>query len=175
MSYLVVKALHLIAMVAWFAGLFYMPRIFIYSVEADAKPPAERDAVRDQLDIMGRRLWRGITWPAMIMTIVCGTWLAVLYRGWNQPWLHVKLTLILCLMAYHLMCGTIRKEIVARRSRWTSHGLRLWNEVATMLLVSIVLVAVLKNAVFDWRVPAAVFAVVAALTTGVFAYRRVRR
>lgn len=174
MLYPLIKALHLIAMVAWFAGLFYLPRILIYSVEAAGKPPAERDVLLAQLDIMGRRLWRGITWPAMLATLGFGSWLAVLHGGWSQPWLGVKLTLVAGLVAYHLTCGRLRKEVAARRTRWTSRGLRLWNEVATVLLVAIVLVATLKDAALSWVVPTVVMSVVLMLAAGIHLYRRVR-
>jgi putative membrane protein len=172
--YPLVKALHLIAMVAWFAGLFYLPRILIYSVEALERPPAEREPLLAQLEVMGRRLWRGIAWPAMVATLAFGLWLAVLYNGWSQPWLHTKLTLVACLVSYLLVCGRLRRAVAARRPSWTSHRLRLWNEVATVLLVAIVLVATLKQAALSWQVAAGVVAVVLALAAAVQVYRRLR-
>ena len=175
MLYPLVKALHLIAMVAWFAGLFYLPRILIYSVEARELPPLERDALLAQLGIMGRRLWRGITWPAMIATLTFGLWLAVLYDGWSQPWLHTKLTLVACLVVYHLVCGRLRRAVASGEATWTSYRLRLWNEVATVLLIAIVLVATLKNAARSWAVAGGVVAVIVALAVAVHTYRRVRR
>lgn len=175
MLYLAVKALHLIAMVAWFAGLFYLPRILIYSVEAYERPAPERDPLLAQLEVMGRRLWRGITWPAMVATLGFGLWLAVLRSGWSEPWLHVKLTLLALLVAYHLKCGSLRRAVVARSTRWTSYHLRLWNEVATVLLIAIVLVATLKDAALSWTVVAAIGAVMLALTGAVQLYKRLRR
>lgn len=174
MLYPLIKALHLIAMVAWFAGLFYLPRLLIYAVEAQEKPPAEREPLLAQLEVMGRRLWRGIAWPAMVATLVFGLWLAVLYGGWARPWLHAKLTLVTCLVGYHFVCGRLRRQVAARACRWTSHRLRLWNEVATVLLVAIVLVATLKDAALSWEVAAGVGAVIAVLTAAVYVYRRVR-
>lgn len=175
MTYFTVKALHLIGMVSWFAGLFYLPRIFIYATEARGRPEPARTVLLEQLELMGRRLWYGITWPAMVLTLAFGLWLAVLYDEWSRPWLHLKLTLVALLVGYHLVCGGLRKAIAAGTSRWTSHGLRLWNEVATVLLIAIVLAATLKSGVFRWSVAAGLVGTLLALTGGVYLYRLARR
>jgi len=174
-TYFTIKAVHLIGMVSWFAGLFYLPRIFIYSLEAQGRPELERRVLREQFEVMGRRLWYGITWPAMLVTLTFGLWLATLYDEWGRPWVIVKLCLVLALVGYHLVCGGIRKGLVAGTSRWTSHRLRLWNEVATVLLIAIVLVATLKSGAFRWSVAVGVGVTMVALTAGVYAYRLVRR
>lgn len=178
MDYFTLKALHLIGMVSWFAGLFYIPRLFIYDVEAGDRPDAVRDGMRDQLRIMQRRLWYIITWPAMIFTTVFGAWM--LLRLWQTSgtlpgWMHVKLTLIVVLMLYHLQCGRIRKQLAAGTFTWSSPRLRMWNEVATLLLVAIIFLAV-KKAALD-----AVWAAVGLVVLGVVlmilirVYRKIRQ
>jgi putative membrane protein len=153
MHYLLLKALHVVGFVSWFAGLFYVVRLFIYIVEAAERPPAERAVLEAQLGLMARRLWFAITVPAMVLTVACGGALAVLYvRGAESfaavPWLHAKLALIAALLVYHHQCGRVRRQLAAGTCRWTSARLRLWNEVATLLLVAIVMVAVFKS-LFD--------------------------
>ena len=143
--YLTVKALHIIAFTAWFAGLFYSVRLFIYNTEARIKDHPEQYILIEQLSTMQRRLWRGITWPAMVATVVFGGWLVSLY-GFGAGWVHVKLSLVLGLIGYHFFCGSIHHAILENRSKWTSNQLRALNEVATLFLVSIVFVAVYKNA-----------------------------
>jgi len=143
--YLTVKALHIIAFTAWFAGLFYVVRLFIYNTEARLKDTPDQSILIEQLCLMQRRLWRGITWPAMVATIVFGGWLVSLY-GFGSGWVHVKLSLVLGLVGYHLFCGSIHHAILENRSKWTSNQLRALNEVATLFLVAIVFVAVYKNA-----------------------------
>lgn len=175
MTYFTVKAIHLIGVVSWFAGLFYIPRIFIYSLEAYGRPEAERKVLLAQFEVMGRRLWYGITWPAMLITVVFGTWLVLLYDDWAQPWVWVKLGLVVSLIGYHLVCGVIRKQVVAGQTKWTSHRLRLWNEVATVILIASALVASLKNQALQWSVGASVVGVIFALTAGVYVYKKVRQ
>ncbi|MEO1333221.1 MAG: CopD family protein [Myxococcota bacterium] len=174
MSYPTVKALHLIGMVAWFAGLFYMPRLLIYDVEAQERPETERAILHQQLRLMARRLWFGITWPAMIFTVVFGVYLVVLYDQWSRPWIHVKLTLVALLVVYHLVMGRIRRQLVEGRCGWSSTQLRLWNELATLHLIITVLVASLKEAAFHWTVPVGVVATLVSLTLGVMVYKKVR-
>jgi putative membrane protein len=148
--YLLAKGLHIVGFVSWFAGLFYLVRLFIYHVEAAERPAAERAVLEAQFELMERRLWYAITVPAMMMTVVFGTVLAVLYvrmsEGFGQhPWLHAKLGLVALLLGYHAICGGIRRQLAAGTCRWTSPRLRQWNEVATLLLVAIVMVATFKS------------------------------
>ncbi len=144
-TYPLAKALHIIGFVSWFAGLFYIIRLFIYRVEAQSKSETERDILEAQLAIMSRRLWFGITWPAMIFTLGCGTWLLVQYGLYSMPWVHMKLTLVALLVGYHLITHRIYRQLRAHTCRWSSKGLRIWNEVATLLLLAIVFVAVFKE------------------------------
>lgn len=175
MEYLTVKALHLVGVISWYAGLFYMPRLLIYDVEANARPAAERDVLQAQLRLMARRLWFGITWPAMLFTLVFGTYLVVLYGQWERPWLHAKLALVALLVVYHAALGRLRAQVTAGTCRWGSTRLRLWNEVATVHMLVTVLVASRKDGAFEADLWLGILAVVAALVAAVFLYRRLRR
>lgn len=145
------KALHIIFIVTWFAGLFYMPRLFIYATEAGDKTDAEKNILRAQLGIMMRRLWYGITWPSAVLTLILGP-TVMLMGGWHktllQPegkWLLVKLLFVLLLYVYHFTLHKIVREQSNNRYRFSSQKLRIWNEVATIFLVAIVMLAVVKN------------------------------
>ncbi len=144
-AYLYVKALHLVFMVAWFAGLFYVVRLFIYHVEAGDKPASEKSILQTQLHLMATRLWNFITVPAMVGTAVFGIWLMVLVEAYRMPWFHLKLLLLVFLFAYHFHCGAILRNLKLDRNRMTSRQLRLWNEIPTLLLFAIVFAAVLKS------------------------------
>jgi putative membrane protein len=145
MTYLVLKALHLVSMVCWFAGLFYVVRLFIYHTEAHAELQPKRDILIAQFTLMARRLWLGITVPAMMATVATGAWLLSYHPIAQSPWLHLKFALLAGLLAYHFHCGAIRKNLSAGIFALTAGQLRAYNEVATFLLVSIVFTAVSKS------------------------------
>lgn len=147
MGFLYIKALHLISVVCWFAGLFYIVRLFIYHTEAQDKPAQERDILSAQFKIMSRRLWYGITWPACIFTIIFGLVLvsSTYWPMTGYEWLHLKLTLVGLLLAYQIKCHRIFKSLQNNTFKHTSKFLRIWNEVATLLLFAIVFVAVIKR------------------------------
>jgi len=148
---LYLTALHIIFVVTWFSGLFYMVRLFIYHVEAEKKEENERNILQTQYKLMEKRLWYIITWPSMILVIITGTWLALPYFAelGSYSWLILKIALVLGLILYHLQCGIIFKQLQNNIIKLTSFKLRLWNEVATLFLFSIVFVIVLKDAL-DW-------------------------
>lgn len=173
-AYPYLKALHLIAVVSWFAGLLYIVRLFIYHVETAARPEPERGAFHAQFTLMERRLWLGITWPAMVATASLGTWLMVLIHAYAFPWFHLKLGLLVLLIAYHLGCGRIRKNLAEGKNRLTSLQLRIWNEVATLLLFAIVFTAVLKSPTAAGKAMFCV-AAVAAIGVGTMSIARGRR
>jgi len=145
MTYLVLKALHLVGIVCWFAGLFYVVRLFIYHTEANEELQPKRSILIAQFTLMARRLWLGITLPAMILTVVTGGWLLRYHSITQSPWLHLKLALLAALLAYHFHCGSIRKKLIAGVYKLSSGQLRAYNEVATLLLVGIVFTAVSKS------------------------------
>ena len=127
--YLYVKALHIIFVITWFAGLFYMVRLFVYSAEVNEKPEPERSILLKQFGLMQKRLWYGITWPSAILTLIFGTWIGILYRG-LPTWLLIKLFFVAGLFAYHIILHVIFKQQQKENFKWTSYQLRIWNEVA---------------------------------------------
>ena len=147
--YVFAKAVHIIGFVSWFAGLFYVVRLFIYHTEALEKPEPEREILHKQFTLMERKLWLIITTPAMIITVLFGSHMAaklISGAGWaNVGWLHAKIPMLVGLIGYHHICGRIRKQLARGEARWTSVRLRLWNELATLLLVAIVMVAVFRG------------------------------
>ena len=151
-TYNVIKSLHIIFMVSWFAGLFYIVRLFIYHVEANEKPEAERNVLISQFKIMEKKLWYIITWPAMILTVVFGVWMLTtpIGIGWLKTgWMHVKLLFVIILIVYHMISHKMFLNLQKDHVKYTSTKLRIWNEVATMLLVIIVFIVVMKNAL-NW-------------------------
>jgi putative membrane protein len=144
MTYLILKALHIIGVVSWFAGLFYVVRLFIYHVEAHDEAEPKRTILLEQFTLMERRLWRAITVPAMVFTAVTGFWLISFFPLKDSPWLHLKLGLLLLLFAYHFHCGWIRTQLARGGRPFSSGQLRIYNEVATVLLVGIVFAVVSK-------------------------------
>ncbi len=142
--YLYIKALHIIFVVTWFSGLFYIVRLFVYAAEANVKPGPERNILLNQYSIMQKRLWYGITWPSAILTLIFGTWIGILY-GSLPAWLLIKLCFVLALFIYHLSLHSIFLQQQKQNFRWPSGKLRVWNEVATIFLIAIVMLAVVKQ------------------------------
>lgn len=150
MAYLYLKSIHIIFVVSWMAGLFYIVRLFIYHVEANDRPEAERLTLQAQFEIMQHKLWYIITTPAMGLSVLAGIGMI-----WLNPdlltmnWMLVKLLFVVGLLIYHFMCQNIMNKLKQGVFSWTSTQLRLWNELATIFLVAIVFTVILKSAV-DW-------------------------
>ncbi len=148
MLYLYAKALHIIFVITWMAGLFYMVRLFIYHTEAKQKPEHEYQVLHRQFMMMERKLWWIITTPSMYLAVAAGLTMLYVVPGLLQAgWMHVKLTFVLGLIGYHFICQRIMVGLRDETNKWTSLRLRLWNELATVLLFAIVFVVVLKSAV----------------------------
>ena len=146
MSYAVLKALHIVFVVTWFAGLFYIVRLLITS-RSPRQARAERDVLLPQLKLMSRRLWKGITWPSAILTAILGTSLVWSIPGYlHAPWMHLKLTLVALLFAYHGWTHVLVGQCDRDACTWSSQALRMWNELATLFLFGIVFLVVLKSA-----------------------------
>ncbi len=157
-----IKALHLIFVVTWFAGLFYIPRLFIYHIEASEKPSPEKEILTKQLQLMTKRLWYIITWPSAVLCTLFAIWLLVLMPAWlQQPWMHVKLAFVFLLFFYHIRNHSIFKQLQQDEVKYTSRYMRIWNEVATIVLFAIVFLVILKNA-FNW-----IYGVVGILVLGI--------
>jgi putative membrane protein len=142
--FLYVKALHIIFIVTWFSGLFYMVRLLIYNTEAGEKEEIERNILRRQFAIMIKRLWLGITWPSALLTLIFGVWLWHLY-GMLPTWLEIKLGFVLGLYFYHFSIHAIYRQQMSGHFKYTSQQLRIWNEVATLFLFAIVMLVVVKQ------------------------------
>jgi len=170
-----IKSLHLIFVVTWFAGLFYIPRLFIYHIEAWQKPSPDKEILSEQLKLMTKRLWYIITWPSAILCTLFAIWLLILMPGWlQQPWMHVKLAFVVVLFVYHLKCHQIFKQMQNDDIRYTSNFMRMWNEVATIILFAVVFLVILKTT-FDWIYGIiGMFALVALLMLGIKMYKRYR-
>jgi protoporphyrinogen IX oxidase len=150
MEYLQIKAIHIIFVTSWFAGLFYLPRLFVYHREAMDKPIDEAAILQAQFHKMESILYRAIMMPAMILTILSGSWMLYLNSSFlNESWMQLKLLFVLGLILYHFFCKKLLDEMHAGKYRLTSFQLRLWNEVATIFLFAIVFLVVLKNTI-DW-------------------------
>jgi len=135
-----IKAAHVVAMVAWMAGLFYLPRLFVYHAE-QASPGSELDQT---FQVMERRLLRAIMNPAMIATWVLGLTLAFMGGWWTEGWLHVKLLGVLLLTAFHMWCAARRRDFAEGRNTRTGRTFRIANEAPTLLLLLIVVMVIVK-------------------------------
>ena len=145
---LYIKALHIIFIVTWFSGMFYIVRLFIYNTEANEKPEPERAILLAQFSIMIRRLWFGITWPSAILTLIFGPWMWYEYSRFALPqWLAIKLIFVVALYAYHFTLHAIYKQESKGIFKFTSSKLRIWNEAATIFLIAIIMLAVVKQGV----------------------------
>ncbi len=175
---LLFKALHVMGFVAWFAGLFYLVRIFVYHTEAMAKPEPARSILIQEFNAMQWRVYKIICNPAMMLTWFCG--LAMLYihgLEWLKanPWMHLKLLLLFGLLAYHLYAKKMIRQLEAGKLFFSSYQFRLWNEVPTLFLLSIALLAVYKNALNFLYAFVGVFTFGFLLILGVRFYKKYRK
>jgi putative membrane protein len=144
--YQYIKPLHIIFIVTWFAGLFYIVRLFIYHTEAAAMSEPEKSILQKQYKIMEKRLWYGIAWPSMILTLVFGGWLLWLTPNLlSEGYFILKLCFVGGLISYHIQCQVIYKQLQSDIIRYNSFKLRLWNELATVFLVAIVFLIELRS------------------------------
>ncbi len=139
-----IKALHIIFIVTWFAGMFYIVRLFVYNTEANDKAEPEKGILQKQYSIMIRRLWFGITWPSAILTLIFGPWMWYM-MGTLPAWLIVKLCFVIGLYIYFFTLHAIYKQQAKGVFKYSSQQLRIWNEVATIFLIAIVMLAVVKQ------------------------------
>lgn len=176
MLYYYLKSLHLIFVVTWFAGLFYIVRLFVYQVEAAQKPEPDRRILGKQLALMARRLWYIITWPSMVLATLFALWMLHLRPFYlSDGWMQVKLVFVVLLIAYHIKCHLIFKALQRGRFSYSSNFLRIFNEGATLILFAVVFLVILKNAV-NWiygTLGLVVFALL--LMLGFRIYKRLRQ
>lgn len=150
MEYSYIKALHIIFVVTWFAGLFYIVRLFIYHAEAAQKEQPARGILEAQYKIMSKRLWYIITWPSAILATFFAVWLLFLNPSLlSNSWMWVKLSFVLVLFLYQFGCQHIYSQLQNDIVKYSAAKLRLWNEVATIILFAVVFLVELQNDI-DW-------------------------
>ncbi|HET7179443.1 MAG TPA: CopD family protein [Chryseosolibacter sp.] len=176
MTSLYLKAIHIIFIVTWFAGLFYMPRLFVYIIESNQKPEPERSILLKQLNMMASRLWFGITWPSAIITLGMGTALIVNQPEWlQQGFMHIKLTLVFFLYLYHFSLQYVFNQLRRGVVRYSSQQMRMWNEVSTLFLISIVFIIVLKNTLSMLWGLVGLLCITGLILAGMAVYKRTRK
>ena len=144
------KSLHLIFVITWFAGLFYIVRLFVYQIESNEIPSPEKEILQKQYKIMTYRLWYIITWPSAVLAVIFAISLLYLNPGFlEMPWMQVKLGFVVLLFLYHFKCHRIYKDLQNDKVNYTSNFMRLWNEGATIILFAVVFLVILKNAI-NW-------------------------
>ena len=153
-----------------------MPRLFVYIIESHSKPEPERTILLKQLNMMASRLWFAITWPSAIVTLIMGTLLLINQPSFlQQGFMHVKLTLVVLLYAYHFSLHYLLKQLQRGIVKYTSQQLRFWNEVSTLFLIAIVFIIVLKSALsMVWGL-VGLLAVIIAITLGIRLYKKYRK
>ena len=145
-----IKSLHLIFVITWFSGLFYIVRLFVYQIEAAKKESPEREILQKQYKIMAYRLWYIITWPSAVLASIFAFILLYLTPGFlEMPWMHVKLGFVFALYLYHWKCQIIFNELQKDEVKYSNNWMRLFNEGATIILFAVVFLVILKNAV-NW-------------------------
>ena len=145
-----IKSLHLIFVITWFAGLFYMPRLFIYHIESMEKESPAREILAEQLKLMARRLWYIITWPSAVLATIFALLLLYIIPSWLvQDWMMIKLFFVGLLFLYHFKTHSIFKAFQKDDIQYSSLFMRVWNEGATILLFAIVFLVILKSS-FHW-------------------------
>jgi len=173
MDYNYIKALHIIFIVTWFSGMFYIVRLFIYNTEAEEKEGLEKEILQKQFSIMIKRLWLGITWPSAIVTVIMGGWVGFLYGSIPQ-WLGIKLIFVAGLYAYHFTLQKIYSDEMKGIFKYSSNQLRVWNEVATIFLIAIVMIATVKDSMsWLWGIAGLVLFSIA-IMSGIKIYKIIR-
>lgn len=171
------KALHIIFVVTWFAGLFYVVRLFIYHAETKDLAVTEKEILQKQYKLMTKRLWTIITWPSAIITLVLATLILTTPLGLNwlkQPWMHIKLGFVVLLYVYHILCHVIYKQLQNDTIKYSSTQLRIWNEVATIILFSVVFLVVLKTTIGWVFGVTGIMGLMILLMLGIKLYKKIR-
>lgn len=173
--YLYLKSLHLIFVITWFAGLFYMVRLFVYHTEAKDKTEPEQSILIKQYQLMQKRLWYIITYPSAILATLFAVILLVMNPALLQVgWMHIKLFFVVLLWLYHLKCHQIFLQLQQNITKYSSNFFRIWNEVATLILFSVIFLVILKNS-FNWIFGViGLFGLSILLMLGIKLYKKIR-
>mgnify|MGYP000135564323 CR=1 FL=1 len=171
-----IKALHLIFVITWFAGLFYIPRLFIYHIEAQEKPSPDKEILSNQFKIMTKRLWYIITWPSAVLAILFAILLLVINPNLLEvSWMQIKLGFVFLLILYHLKNHQIVKQLQNNDIRYTSKFMRIWNEASTLILFSIIFLVILRHNL-NWVFGVVgIFVLALILMLGIKLYKRIRK
>jgi protoporphyrinogen IX oxidase len=173
--YLTLKALHIIFIVTWFAGLFYIPRLFIYHTEANLKQEPDKSILMVQFQKMERLLWYVITWPSAVITFILGAFLLYDSPSYlTQSYMHIKLGFVVLLYVYHFFLHRIFKQLQSNHVKYTSMALRYINEIATVILFAIVFLIVFKESIGWIYGIGALFILIISIVTGTFIYKKRR-
>jgi len=174
MEFQYIKSIHIIFVVTWFAGLFYLPRLMVYAAEANAmENQAAKEVLLNQYQLMKKRLLYGITWPSAVITFFMGARMLMIYPLFN--WLILKLCFVVCLYLYHISLQVIFKQQSKGIYKYSGQQLRVWNEVPTIILFAVVFLVVLKNTVSFWYGLLGLFGLVLLLMTAIRIYKRLRK
>lgn len=169
-------ALHFIFVITWFAGLFYLVRLFVYHAEANEKSEPERSILIKHFQLAEKRLWFGITVPSAYGTVIFGLWFLGEIYGTRIPnWMYLKLAFVVGLLVYHILCGRIVAQLKNGVVKYSSMQMRFWNEVATVFLISIVFIVILRDT-FSWLTGlAGLIAFSLALVAAINVYKKMRK
>lgn len=175
MNILLLKSLHIIFVVTWFAGLFYLPRLFIYQTESLKYQGNERKVLHDHFKLMAKRLLFGITWPSALMVAVFGFSSAAIFWPWSEhPWLIVKLCFVFFLYLYHFSLHWIYNQLKNDRYPLTPMQLRMWNEVSSVFLVAIVFLVIYKSVLQMGYAMVGLVAFILILLLAIKIYKKIR-
>jgi protoporphyrinogen IX oxidase len=171
-----IKATHIIFIVTWFAGLFYMPRLFVYMIETHEKPDPEKTIILKQLKMMSSRLWYGITWPSAILTLAIGVIMLLNQPFWiKMQFMQIKIGLVVFLYGYHYSLQVLFNQLQKDVVKYSSQHMRIWNEVATLFLISIVFLIVVKTALsIAWGL-AGLVVITVMILAGIRMYKKLRK
>jgi protoporphyrinogen IX oxidase len=175
MWYTYIKALHIIFVVTWFAGLFYMPRLMVYAAEAAQQDEIEKNILLKYLLLWQKRLWYGITTPSAMLTLLFGGSLLSYYIQAVPTWLWVKLGFLVGLYTYHYATHLIFNQQQNRIFNYTSNQLRLWNEIPTLFLFAIIFQVTLKEQFSYSGLLLTLAILIGLIYTGFAIYKRFRK
>jgi protoporphyrinogen IX oxidase len=176
MDYQILKALHIILVVTWFAGLFFIVRVFVYHTEALQQKPEGWQALDNHFKRSAKPLWYAINWPSALGAWWFGVWMLLEKFGWNWPsWMVVKLVLVVLLTIYHAICHYLFIQLQNSQTVWTGLQLRLWNEVATIILVAVVFLVELQQAQVWWKSLVGLLLFIAIIMGAVAVVKRIRK
>lgn len=173
--YPLLKSLHIIFIVTWFAGLFYISRILIYQTEANHQKEPDKSILISHTKKTARRLWYGITWPSAIISLFLGAGLFVYWMDGIALWLWLKLVFVAFLYAYHFATHKIFLKLQRDTYPMSSTGLRIWNEVPTVILFAVVFLVIFKNAISIAYGLGGLLILIGAILLGIHGYKRFRK